>query len=385
MMSTHPTPGPREIPKVSIVDPDILVGESPLVVRDRHFDHRRAITTRMKRTERRMRKPLWRRGLKIVVVIVLTPILFYIGIVGCMMLFSGDPTNGHWKTDDKGKQYADTYEQALQTLPKPSEQYDVPTDFGTVRVYLWSNDTVKDKTPIVLLPGRTAGAPMWSADLPYLITERPVYALDAIGDAGMSVQTKLIESSADQARYLEQTFDYLKIAKLNLVGHSFGGYNAANYVTQYPERVASLSLIEPVFVLKGIKPTLMLKMVSASLPGAPKSWMDSAVADISGETSYNPSDPIQRMIKEGTDYYESSLPLVETITPEQASKWSMPVYIAMAQNSTKLHDPVKIAQLARQNIKLAESKVWQDATHYLPMKSPKDISAAILSNTDRVE
>jgi hypothetical protein len=63
----------------------------------------------------------------------------------------------------------------------------------------------------------------------------------------------------------------------------------------------------------------------------------------------------------------------------------MPVYIAMAQNSTKLHDPVKIAQLARQNINLAETKVWQDATHYLPMRYPKDISAAILSNTNRVE
>lgn len=339
----------------------------------------------MKQIEQKIHRPVWRRVIKIVVIIILTPLLLLVGFVIYVMFASGSPSIGHWETDEKRKQYADTYEQALQTLPAPSAQYDVPTDFGTVRVYMWSNDAVKDKTPVVLLPGRTAGAPMWYANLPYLMTERPVYALDAIGDAGMSVQTKAIETNADQAKYLEQTFDYLKVAKLNLVGHSFGGYNAANYATRYPKRVASLSLIEPVFVLDGVQPMLMLKLIIATLPGAPKSWMDSATADISGETSYDSSDPIQRMIKEGGDYYKSSLPSPEMISSEQASNWSMPVYVAMAQNSTKLHDSVKIAQLAQQNIKSSEVKIWQDATHSLPMEYPKDISAAILSNATRAE
>lgn len=339
----------------------------------------------MKRIERKIHRPVWRRVIKIVIIIVLTPLLLLVGLVIYVMLASGSPSIGHWETDDKRKQYTDTYEQALQTLPAPSAQYDVSTDFGTVRVYMWTNDTVKDKTPVVLLPGRTAGVPMWYANLPYLITERPVYALDAIGDAGMSVQTKVIKTNADQAQYLEQTFDSLKITKLHLVGHSFGGYNAANYATRYPDRVASLSLIEPVFVLGGVQPALMLKLIIATLPGTPKSWMENAVADISGETSYDSSDPIQRMIKEGADYYKSSLPSPETITAEQALNWSMPVYFAMAQNSTKLHDSAKIAQLAQQSIKSAETKLWQDATHSLPMEYPKDISAAILSNANRVE
>lgn len=339
----------------------------------------------MKHKEQKVHKPLWRRIVKIVGIVILVPVLITIGLVGYVMIANDGPSIGHWDTEDKQKQYAETYQQALKTLPEPSEQYDIPTDFGAVRVYKWSNDTVKDKTPLVLLPGRTAGAPMWYANLPYLIKERPVYALDAIGDAGMSVQTKAIETNAEQALYLEQAFDYLKLSRINLVGHSFGGYNAANYATRYPERVVSLALIEPVFVLEGINPSLMLKLIIATLPGAPKSWMDSAVADISGGTSYDPTDPIQRMITEGSDFYKSSLPTPETITSEQAAKWSMPVYLAMADNSTKLHDSVAIEKLARQNISSVDTKILANATHSLPMEYPEEISTAILSNASRVE
>jgi pimeloyl-ACP methyl ester carboxylesterase len=35
---------------------------------------------------------------------------------------------------------------------------------------------------------------------------------------------------------------------VHLVGHSFGGWLAANYAVRDPERLASLSLLEPVFL-----------------------------------------------------------------------------------------------------------------------------------------
>ena len=63
-----------------------------------------------------------------------------------------------------------------------------------------------------------------------------------MGDAGMSVQTRRIRDAADQA--------LARMGKptVHLVGHSFGGWLVANYAVRHPERVASLLLLEPVFL-----------------------------------------------------------------------------------------------------------------------------------------
>jgi cardiolipin-specific phospholipase len=44
---------------------------------------------------------------------------------------------------------------------------------------------------------------------------------------------------------IEQWRQQLKIKQLTLVGHSFGGYIAAFYALQYPERIRDLVLISP--------------------------------------------------------------------------------------------------------------------------------------------
>ena len=69
-------------------------------------------------------------------------------------------------------------------MPSPSRTLDVQTAFGTVRVYEWANPDATG-APVVLLPGRGSGVPMWSQNLPSLLAQRSIYALDALGDAGL--------------------------------------------------------------------------------------------------------------------------------------------------------------------------------------------------------
>ena len=75
-------------------------------------------------------------------------------------------------------------------LPAPSATLDVSTHFGTVRVYRFGP---ADGVPLLLLPGRTAAAPMWEANLAGLAKSRPVYATDLIGEPGLSVQTRQLD------------------------------------------------------------------------------------------------------------------------------------------------------------------------------------------------
>ena len=86
-------------------------------------------------------------------------------------------------------------------MPKPTRTIDVQTSFGVVRVYQWVNPDAPI-LPVVLLPGRGSGAPMWSENLPSLLAQRTVYAMDALGDAGLSAQTVPLTSAADQATWI---------------------------------------------------------------------------------------------------------------------------------------------------------------------------------------
>jgi pimeloyl-ACP methyl ester carboxylesterase len=309
-------------------------------------------------------------------------LIFGVVIIGLVMLgiAINDPRAvGYWRTPEGQRTYIKTYEEAMKLLPAPSKTLDISTDFGVVRVYEWITEKTQVATPIILLPGRSAGVPMWLNNLPDFVTERPVYAMDALGDAGMSVQTVRIKDGTDQATWLHQVLMNLTLTKVHMVGHSFGGWAAANYATQHPERVASLTLLEPVFVFQGLNIQIIIKTIPAAIPFLPRSWRESMLKEIGGVTEIDLTDPVARMIAEGTEYYAQKLPgLPEQITPEQMQTWKMPVYVAMADKSA-MHDSEKAVAVARSNIKHVQVKNWSGATHSLPMEFPDEINTKVLS------
>jgi pimeloyl-ACP methyl ester carboxylesterase len=130
---------------------------------------------------------------------------------------------GHFRSPEGKRAYEASYAKAMKLLPEPTRTYDIQTGFGAVRAYKFANAKHPDGTPIILFPGRTSGTPMWAKNLKDLTAERTVYALDALGDAGLSVQSQPIKNSADQATWIEETLAGLGLGKVHIVGHSFGG------------------------------------------------------------------------------------------------------------------------------------------------------------------
>ena len=73
--------------------------------------------------------------------------------------------------------YRAAYQHAMTLLPTPRSSLDPETTFGRVRVYEFgaaSDDPAA--IPVLLLPGRTSGVPMWAYNLPDLATARTTYA-----------------------------------------------------------------------------------------------------------------------------------------------------------------------------------------------------------------
>ena len=123
--------------------------------------------------------------------------------VGCVVLGAvlagavAGPGVGHFRSAADRERYLAAYAEAMTALPAPSQVRDLPTSFGTVRVYRF--DGAGEGAPILALPGTSSGVPVLADNLPGLLEHRDVYALDLLGEPGLSVQGTPVRSAAEQA------------------------------------------------------------------------------------------------------------------------------------------------------------------------------------------
>lgn len=296
-----------------------------------------------------------------------------LGAVGAYLVRDPSPV-GYWRSADARATYLERYDRALRDLPAPSETRDVRTGYGIVRAYRFGTPR-PGEAPILLVPGRSSGVPMW-ADVVARLRDREVYAVDALGDAGMSVQDRPLAGADDQAAWLAETMTALGIGRAHLVGHSFGAWSAANLAVRHPDRVATLTLWEPILVFAGLRWQMYVATLPSALPFLPESWRRKGLASIGGaDEADTTGSPIGAMIDAGAAGYRAALPT--PVQPDDAAlaRLTMPVFVGLGGRSA-VTDTAAAEQRAR-TLPNATVRVWPDGTHSLPMEYPDELLAEL--------
>ncbi len=218
---------------------------------------------------------------------------------------------------------------------------------------------------------------MWARNLLDLADARTVYALDAIGDAGQSEQTRPIADADDQAAWIDEALDALHLGKVHLVGHSFGGWTAANYATHHPDRLATLSLLEPVFVFTGLRWQMYVTSLPASIPFLPASWRQAMLINIGGGGDIDERDPVAAMIDAGLAGYAAKLPTPTRLTTNTLTNLDVPTYVALG-GAGAMHDVPAAASVAREYLPNSTVRVWPAASHSLPMEVAEELDRDLL-------
>lgn len=288
------------------------------------------------------------------------------------------PRTGHWRSLTGFNAYRAAYDEAMATLPEPSRAADVRTEFGSVRVYEWTADeqVQSDAVPVVLVPGIRSGVPMWSENLPHWNGHRTVYALDAVGDAGLSSHTVPFDSFDHQVEWLEQALAALGLKRAHIVGHSFGGAIAATHALHNPGRVASLTLLEPVMVLQGM-PLSTYAWSTALLLPVPQSWKDRALAEIGGVTveEVRERTPVSVMVDTGSKHYAAVTIVPRTLTDSEWRSMDMPVRVEIAA-AKSLAGGENAAKRAR-SLGFDRVTVRPGTTHSLPVQAASELGAEL--------
>ncbi|MFI7533689.1 alpha/beta fold hydrolase [Streptosporangium sp. NPDC049376] len=287
---------------------------------------------------------------------------------------------GHFHDAAAYARYRQAYDRALATLPAPSATLDVPTGFGTVRAYRFGP---ADGVPLLLLPGRAAAAPMWEANLAGLARNRPVYAVDLMGEPGLSVQTRPLTSSEDQAAWLTSLVDALPEPELHVLGLSIGGWSALNLVVRRPAGIRSLVLLEPAVTFGGITWKVVVVSLGSVLP-MPGAVRRRLLSWISGGADASEDEPVAELIASGMRDFTAALPRPDYPTDEQIAGIDLPTLVVIGGRSI-IHNPEKAVARARRLLRHGTVKLWPEASHAVNGEFPERVETTVNAFLAEVE
>jgi pimeloyl-ACP methyl ester carboxylesterase len=155
--------------------------------------------------------------------------------------------NGIYTSAAGARAVGQRYRELLATWPVAAEHLRVPTREGETFVVA---SGPPDAPPLVLLHGSGSNALVWAADVATWSEHFRVYAVDLIGEPGLSAPARPPMAPGGYGPWIDDVLDGIGVARASVVGMSLGGWLALDYATQRPERVERLALLVPAGVAR---------------------------------------------------------------------------------------------------------------------------------------
>ena len=156
------------------------------------------------------------------------------------------------------------YRALLARWPVPARHFHVPTRHGDTFIVACGNPGAP---PLMLLHGSGGNSAMWLDEVAIWAPHFEVFAVDVIGEPGLSAPTRLALASDGHAQWLDDVVTALGLARVSVIGASLGGWLALDYAARRPARVERVVLLVPGGIGRQ-RPSFLLKMIPLALLGA---------------------------------------------------------------------------------------------------------------------
>ncbi|CAM5371371.1 alpha/beta fold hydrolase [Streptomyces abikoensis] len=271
------------------------------------------------------------------------------------------------------------YDKAMAFWPEPRGRKDVETSFGTTRVHTYGGGA---GTPVVLLHGQSATPAEWAPHVAALGADRPVLAVDRLGEPGYSTQTAPVRTAGHTADWLEEVLAGLGLERAHLVGHSYGGSVALNHAAHRPARVASVTAYEPPRALAKLKASFVLNAVAAFVSGSEKiqhRWFTRLIGDTGAEPAQ--AEALTQLSLEAIRGFRIRLPQPWPMTDEELRSVAVPALILLG-GGNKAMDARRAEERARRLIPDVRTEIVPGAGHGIPVKLLNDRLPVFLREVD---
>ncbi|MEU9575893.1 alpha/beta fold hydrolase [Streptomyces chilikensis] len=257
------------------------------------------------------------------------------------------PELGHYVSETLRDRYLAACDAAFALGAPVLEELDVETSFATTRVYRHgpADAEAPDRTPVVLLHGAGSCSAMWYTATPALSAERPVYAIDTPGDAGRSVQREDIHRPEHSARWLDETLAGLGLDRVHLVGASYGGWLALNQAHLRPERLASVTALDP-GGLEKVGPRFFVWIFAGLFASfAPRRLRPRLAALLDQPVLVMPE--LRAMVQTGARAWRTRRPSPLPLSDEELAAVRVPLHLVLGRRSPLMHAQAQAERVPR--------------------------------------
>jgi pimeloyl-ACP methyl ester carboxylesterase len=168
---------------------------------------------------------------------------------------------GRFRSTAGRERFEAAYDRALRSWPLTPSSVEVRTSFRTTRITACGATT---GSPVVLLAGALMTAVSWLPNVAVLGAAHPVFAVDAVGDAGRSRHDRPVRTRAELAWWFDELLNGLEIERAHVIGLSNGACTAMNQAVRAPTRLASAA-IEPPGLIVRPSPRLVWEMIRGAV------------------------------------------------------------------------------------------------------------------------
>lgn len=261
---------------------------------------------------------------------------------------------------------------------------DVETSFGTTHVYTYgpADPAAQSRTPVVLVHGAGSCSAMWYPNTPALAADRPVYAIDTPGDPGRSVQREAIHHPERAAQWLDETLAGLGLDRVHLIGSSYGGWLALNQAHRRPDRLASVTLLDPGGLEKVGLRFFVWIFVSLFATFAPKALRPRLAAWLEQPVLIEPE--LRTMIRQGVRAYRIRRPAPLPLSEDELSTIRTPLYLVLGKRSLLVHPQRQVERVPRL-VPGARAEIVSHTGHGPQIDHADEVNRRMLSFMDSVD
>jgi pimeloyl-ACP methyl ester carboxylesterase len=284
-----------------------------------------------------------------------------------------------YKSDEGARAVRERYLEILKYWPVPNRQLRVPTREGETFIIECGNEAAP---PLLLCHGSVANSAMWMGDVAAWSKHFRIYAVDMIGDAGLSAPSRPPLATDAHALWLDDVLQALSLTRISIAGVSLGGWLALDYAIRRPGRVESLVLVCPGGVGR-VKVEVVLKLLPLQMMG---SWGKRKASEVVlGRAPADPSPAIQsfiqfmQLITENFRVRRVKLPV---FSDDALKSLNMPV-LAIVGGKDVLIDSDGTKRRLERNVPGAQIRYIPEAGHFIPPQTTP-ILDFLSKNVERV-
>lgn len=286
---------------------------------------------------------------------------------------SMDPTIGRFTSEAGRLKFENAYRQAMQLWPSPRTELNVDTPYGVTHIHRYGPKT---GVPGVLLPGSASNSTQWFPNVAALGKDRPIYAIDTLGDPGLSTQLMPIHEPTTCAAWLDDVLRALELQRVHLVGHSYGGWVALNQSVHCPGRLASVTLIDPGGFAK-VGGRFLLSIFLSALAGlGPRRSRPLLARKLHSPVLLIPE--LLSVIFAGAGAFRTKRPAPEPLTDEELGGIRTPMLVLLGEKST-LHRAHDVQRRLAETTPAAVVEVMADTGHGPNLERPEEVNQVMNS------